>query len=917
MTPSTQLPAVSCQLPATSNQQPTTGSQSSALTTAHSALKGASESRTPLSLTVLWVVGAISFVAIVLVFTPFTYMLDDIKQTIQFVMAPIVGALLAVAILCRHTRPVHRWLGITLLAYILLGLLSTLLADFRWLAWQEWAFELTLIVGFATVAFTATTVARFKSFCLFFFLVGCVTIAFGLFHYLGGLGWVFHRLYPRPPTGEAASSPLFALLMTLDRNRLMLSTILNRDFYSAYLVMIAPLAVALCLDSHRLLGCIFYAVAGLLYCLSIVLAQSNDSILALIVMFVLLSVLLARNSKARLPSRLWKTWTIGAAVLLVTTLFVFRSHFAVLPSLLYFAIRSRSILWSGAWHIFCDPSQPRPAFLHHLIVGSGPGGYLELFPYYRNPHYHMWGIAPITQFSHCQSLDLLCERGLLGTIVFAAFLGGILWLLLRQVRRHRDSEIYPYQVALFVATIGISIQNLTSPNIRWTVCGLNYWFLLGLATAAVRLGEPRPDTPLIAHRSSLSTLCGRLAAISFLVAMLVFEALAVPFGLRRFAAAVCNNRGRAKMSDMSLLVGEMGSLPDGERKEKYRLKAIECAHAAEADLHRSLQWLPSFLSSYYLLGNVYGHDAALANDLMKGIELRKRAIETYDRLASLAPEYADIHTGIGLLYQDAFARLHRPEDKQLALAHLEKAALMSTALPGQLLYAHTLEAMNEPQRALTVYWRLLERGNEYVSSEAGRVGMQEAFSVLYTAARQDRNPEQLVTLYRRWLDLVPLDSSVFVELIELLHLQGRDAEALRRCRDWIEINPLDPLPRNLAAKILWDDRAPRRAINQLEAIVRLQSRRIEAGPWWVPESDRISELRDPRPENIWFRLGQAIEKLGSTSEALSCYRRSFEAAPQSKTAVQARQAFETLRARTPLNPKSEIRNPKSTGGGKT
>jgi len=882
---------------------------------------GTGESRTPLSLLVLWVVGAVSFAAIVLVFTPFTYMLDDIKQTLQFVMAPIVGGLLAVAILCRRTGTVHPWLGLALPAYILLGFLSTLTADFRWLAWQEWAFELTLIVGFATVALTATTVARFKNFCLFFFLVGCATIAFGLFHYFGALSWVFHRLYPTPPTPEEASSPVFALLMTLDRNRIMLSTILNRDFYPAYLVMIAPLAAAFYLDSRRWRWRIFFAVAGLLFILCIVLAQSNDSILALMVMVVLLAVLLARSPelaafvrRVKGSRRLRITWAVGAAILAISVVFVFRSFLTALPSHLYFAIRSRSILWSGAWHIFCDPAQAGATFFRRLIVGSGPGGYLELFPYYRDPHYHIWGIAPITQFSHCQLLDLLCERGLLGTAAFGVVLVAILRLLYRQMRSRHDSDIYPYQVALFAATIGITIQNLTSPNIRWTVCGFNYWFLLGLAAAAVRLGEPRPDRELIAHRSSLSTLCGRLAAISFLVAMLLFEALSVPFGFRRFAAAVWNNQARLKMGDMSALIGEMGSLPDGQRKEKYRLKSVELARAAEADLGRSLRWLPSFLSSHYLLGNVYGRDAALASDVMTGIEMRKRAIAAYNRLAALCPEYADIHTGIGLICQQAFGQLRRPEDKILTLAHLEKAAQMSTALQGQLLYTHTLEAMNEPARAQAVYWRLLERGNEYMSSEAGRSGMKDAFSTLLAAARLDRNPDSLIGLYRRWLDLVPYDASAFADLIELLHLQGRDAEALTRCRDWIEVNPLDPLPRNLAAKILWDDYAPRRAVIQLEAIVRLQSRRMETGPWIAPETERVAQLRDPRPEDIWFRLGQTIEKLGRTSEALTCYRRSFEVAPQSKIAAQAREAFQALRARTPAKPQPAPANPKPSGG---
>lgn len=865
----------------------------------------ARERAIPISVAALWILGAASFAAIILLFTPFTYQLDDIKVTLQFVLAPIIGGLAAIALLCRHTTPIHPWIGLPLLAYILLGLLSTLLGEYRWITWQEFGFELALIVAFISVALTATTIGRFKNFCRFYFAVGCVTVVFGLFHYFGGISWVFYRLYPNGNPSPSGPSPLFALLMTLDRNRQMLSTILNRDFYPAYLVMIAPLAAAFFLDARRRVERAFCAVAGLLYCLSIVLAQSNDGNIALTVMFVLFAALLVRGRHlAGIPRQVLRVWIAGGAILVLTTLFFMRSYFLAIPNQAPFAFRSRAIIWSGALGIFFDPSQPAAVFLKQMILGCGPGEFMILLPRYQSPDFYRWAIAPITQFSHSQPLDLLSERGVLGTLAFACFLAGIVRLLFREIRRRPDNPLVLYQIALLTAIVGITLQNLTSPNIRWTACGFNYWFLLGLSAAAVRLGLPKEERVALERAWNLPPPLRGFAAVALLAAMLIFEIVSVPFGICRFISSKYNNDGRIKVNDMGALINQLAVVPAGAKHETLRRQALDYTRAAEADLERSIQWLPSFVSSYYLLGHVFTRHAALEVDSTEIARARQRAIEAYDRLASYAPDYAEIHVGYGLVYQHAYSDTKQPSDKEQALRHLEEAARSTAELQTQMLYANGLMTMGEPERAKSAYWRILDLARKCMDKEKSAI-VGQVFAELLAEARRVNDAKQIVTLCRRQLEEQPQDAAAFVELTENLRRLGRDFEVLELCRDRIAQDPLDPLARNVAAKILFEHGAYQKAWTQVAAMQRIQDHRqsAAAGPGSSSPAGRTAELRDPRREELWFQAGQIAERLNNTSEALSCYQKSMGLARDSRMAWRAREAYESLRARQLAPPK--------------
>ncbi|MCX8037746.1 MAG: hypothetical protein N3D11_12010 [Candidatus Sumerlaeia bacterium] len=845
----------------------------------------------------IWGVGGLSFAAIILGFTGYTHSLDDLKVTLQFVMAPVVLVLLAVAVLQRRTQPIVPWVAFSLLAYLLLGLLSTLLADFRWLAWQEWGFELAAMAAFAVAAWTASTPRRFRNFCRFYFYVGCVTIVFGLFHYCGGIEWLLYRLYPggRQPAPRA---PLWLVLRTLAENRQMLSTILNRDFYPAYLLMIAPLAVPLCMESPRAAGKAFYALAASLYVVCILLAQSNDSYAALLVATVLLvGLLLRRTQWNAVPKATRTVWLVGGLVILLTA----SAYYAVeLPLRLKLALRSRSIMWKGAWKIFWDPSQPAPVFARRALIGSGPGGYLELFPLYRDPDYYRWQIAPITQFSHSQIFDLLAERGATGTAAFAAFLAGMAALLFRQIRRREpESPLRAYQAALLAALIAISIQNLTSPNIRWTACAFNYWFLLGLCAASLRLGMSEAERQKADRVWTFSPRLRMAAGVLFLAATGIFGAAAIPYGFCRFPAAKHNNDGRVYENDMSRLIDLMTVTPPGETREKLRRAAMQSARGAVEAFERSLRWSPTFLASHYLLGHVAARWAALSNDEAESLQIRRRALEAYTRLTELAPDYADVHLSYGLVLEDAYNTSKRPEDKEQAVFHLERAAAMTHAEQTVALAAKTLLALGELDKAAVLYRRVLNAQQRQPLNYILRKGLREIFDGLRAAAYAAGDRDRVASLCREWLDAHPYDAGVFIELMDILRRQGRHSEALRRCAEWVARNPLDPLPRNVAAVLLPEAKAYRRAVSQIEAMIFIFRARRPTVPlaWALQTPENAKPWREPKIEELWLRAGQLMEKLLATTEAVRCYEQSIQAAGNSPVGWQARQALETLKAR--------------------
>ncbi|KPL08849.1 hypothetical protein AMJ85_07675, partial [candidate division BRC1 bacterium SM23_51] len=694
----------------------------------------------PLSVLALWIVGGISFGLIVYLFTPYTHNLDDIKVTLQYVLAPIVWGLFAVALWFGHIRRIHPAIVLPLFAFMLIMLAAAIVGMFPWRAWRDIVFQLTIMAPFLVVAGTCTNERRFRNICLYYFLIGCGTVFLGLFHFWGGVGLIFQRVYPLGQP-EVANDALFTLLNTLSQNSDMLSTILNRDFYPAYLLMIIPLSVAMALDYRDWRAKVFFLLMFFLMCMCIVVAFSKDTYTALLFMFVLFAVLYAGPRGWRTAPRqvLW-VWAVAGLIIFASLLFGVRTRFYNLGWSISVSVISRKIIWGGAFGILFDTTRSLGASIKHVLLGGGPGSYYLAFPIYRDPDYHLYEISNVTLFAHNQYLDLLCEEGVLGFVAFMVFLGALGWFLLREARRKFHHPLNVYQIALFTALVGISFQNTFSPNIRWTVCGFNYWFLLGLVVAACHLTLSENELRRIDEFFRFPPALRKGIAVAFLVFALLFEAIAIPYGLIRFNAAKNNNDGLILLNgfgDLHDLLSErvvqlrnqMGDPKYGldaqfrERTEQLRegteqLRETTRQKGIEAieKFRRAVTWYPAFVTSYYKLAHLYSRMASplLGTSTEQAIEWWKKGEATYDTLAVYAPDYSEIHLNYGILGRVFYGATNEVESLVTALLKFQKAARMSNKIPVQNYYYETLEkavplaTTSSPIQAETV--AVLEQG---------------------------------------------------------------------------------------------------------------------------------------------------------------------------------------------------------------
>lgn len=649
----------------------------------------ASNEIVPISVLLLWIFGGVSFALIVYLFTPYTHNLDDIKVTLQYVLAPIVWGFFAVALISGHIRRLHPVLLLSVMGFFLLFVLSTILARFPWRAWHDLGFHLTIASCFVAVAGTASTRKRFENICLFYFLIGLGTVIFGLFHYFGGIKFLFNQMFPDGPTQGKVS--LYTLLYTLQVTDQMLSTILNRDFYPAYLLMILPLGIAMAMRYQETKYKAFFLISFLLMSVCVILAFSKDTYLALFLMTTVFLLLYVKGRDLRaIPRRTGIVWAVGGAVVLASVLWVVREKFLDLGYESELSINNRGIIWNGALGIWWDTSHPAGQFIKHVLIGGGPGTYYLAFPLYRNPNYHLWEISNVTLFSHNQYLDLLCEEGLLGLLVFLVFLGTIFRLLFRQIWQKRDHPLHVYQIAIFTSLVGISFQNFFSPAIRWTVCGFNYWFLLGLGTAAFQLSYSKEEQARIdAFYDRFSPGLKRILGRSLFVFTLVFMAFSVPYGLIYFNAAKSNNDGLLKLQNFGDLCDQVAANPK-LRTPSVLNKVKDVGLETVRDFSRALKWQPSYITSYYKLAHVYSRLANLLASQEDSEIWWRRAKETYDELRKYAPDYSEIHFNYGILAWFFYIDTRDPEQLAAALKSFRRAAEMSNKLAVQDKYRDVL-----------------------------------------------------------------------------------------------------------------------------------------------------------------------------------------------------------------------------------
>jgi tetratricopeptide (TPR) repeat protein len=229
--------------------------------------------------------------------TPYTHQLDDIKEVVVRTLGPLLMIAYFVLLALRLLDPPRKGLVLTLGSYYVATAISTLLApaESRWVAWDGFQLQWSLLGPFFAFMGCSSEKRYVRHTVLFFTLLTLVTTAFGLLHTgVEGRPGVpsvkfqeysklqrmetnqvnaltqkmeeeralaekekrqpdnlkLKTLYDSAMSVEAKQNArsdtyLFNMVNTLHSARwTMMSLILNRNFYSAFLLLVAPFIIA-------------------------------------------------------------------------------------------------------------------------------------------------------------------------------------------------------------------------------------------------------------------------------------------------------------------------------------------------------------------------------------------------------------------------------------------------------------------------------------------------------------------------------------------------------------------------------------------------------------------------------------------------------------------------------------------------
>jgi len=569
------------------------------------------------------------YAAIMLSFSSHTFHLDEIKTTLLFLLMPVTFLGFFVALYRGEAAPLPRIVWMPLLAYGAVLCLSGLQAYFPWRAWYSIGWYWCVFAPVLVIPSCVKSARQFLWLAHACVALALVVIVFGLFHYFGGFVFLRDVVFSQgPPAG--GGSRLYDLINTFAQSRDMTSTTMNSDFYGAYLLMSAPLALNLFAAPFRSVWTpILGLITGILAAISLLLTESNDSQGVAVMVAVFYAVMIVRAGVVmdRRRRRLIALLAAGALIIAGTTAYMRWPQLGPQIRSVEGAVSSRDILWRGAWKMF----------LEDPVWGQGPGAYFLRFPKYRPKDFYQHEIADVTLTAHNMYLGSLAEEGALGLAALLVFLGGVVFLGLRQIGRVECPIIRTHQIGLTAAILGVSIQNFFSPNARWTVCGVSFSMLLGLSIACAMLElheEHRPRWPGAARWGRRAGALGILIAGP--LAIVLFG-----FGARYWKAASHHIQG-VRASTQGDVCASAG---DKDAAAAHYYQAI-------AEFGAAIQWWAGYVSSYYKMA--YACAAVGQYD---------EALGAYETLATYAPDYSDIHRNIGIVCQSLAARTSDPAQR--------------------------------------------------------------------------------------------------------------------------------------------------------------------------------------------------------------------------------------------------------------
>jgi O-antigen ligase/tetratricopeptide (TPR) repeat protein len=421
----------------------------------------------------------------------------------------------------------------------------------------------------------------------------------------------------------------------------LVSTFGNKNFFAGFLVLTTPLVIGYAFATRKLPIRILLVGLGLVQFFVIITTQTRTGFLAILVSGVLFLGLAVRfvwwnrsdNRKLHLA--------LGLVLLLLIAVVFYMYLPENLTERLGTAFdlqkgtgRVRWIMWTGSTRAALD--KPLAGFSH--------GSFQLSFPYYRPTFYHRFRVSHNTRHSHNEFLEVLMETGIVGLSLFLMIfvvLGAVTYRFLKR----NNSWFYQWLVIGLISSIaGALAQNFASVNLRWMSSTFVFWYLVALLPVAFRLacGADTQIDEVLAKSRSIKTSNRLLPSWSWKTVIhgLIGVVLAgVGYGFYNLIKGDLS----LKRTNAMIRAAEQGRI-------SWR--------RARAQGQRAVGYNPYNLSALYKLGyiNLKIPDQAAAMD-------------NYDHLTDLAPNYAQIHNNIALIHNN-FDRPYR------SLLHFEWATTL-------------------------------------------------------------------------------------------------------------------------------------------------------------------------------------------------------------------------------------------------
>jgi O-antigen ligase len=729
----------------------------------------------------LFFILAVALALITYSMTPLTNNLDDIKVALLFCLMPI--ALVAYfALFAGGKAPGGpRAMGFFLLLYVAVMAVSTLHSPHPWTGHYFTGATIASLGGYFAAIGCVRTREDLEGLARLLTWICLGTVVFGLLHRAHIFHFLLEAFFGNREM-DYINPGIHGLFYTLDHaDSEMMSTVLNRDFFAAYVNMTIPVAISLSIVTGSRLTRYAAAATAVLGAACVYLTMSKNDYVILIAapsLFYILYRIFSGRKRARL--RHWPIWLLGTAIVAATFTFLRWDLFERQLKLfsaeqLSRSIGSRAIIWKGAWDIFLD----RP------ILGGGPGSFRVLFPQYRHPEYFLNDISNLTLDSHNLFLDYLCETGGLGFLAAMGFILCGVALSLRLIASAEDRQLRILQTGLLCGAFAILLASATSPLTKRVVGSAHFFVLFGAMAAGLNVARKRPprgaeeDKPLSRARQWAGWALAAMAAACF--------AASAVFGARYFAAGIPNARGLRYL--------------DYYDSAAANPKALE---AAAAEFEKSIRLNPTHITNYYKLANAYHLLYVHSNGQER--EYLDKAYASYVRLAEYAPDYADLHYNLGLIFENMADQAHEKmqaskeysEQRVLLLEKVEhlhnaikeysEAARQTNKLLIQLALARNLQRLS---------WLLpTEQMNEYLERTLEIYGKCLQFDPQRKDVREE-DPELLATTkaYGMLLEAMDRNEEAADALFQYLLKRPGDTKAsdawARACKDvadkgWIE-----------------------------------------------------------------------------------------------------------------------------------